>query len=59
MSLPNIFRWIIKPPIVESPFVQHWEGAGNNPPPPGSDLIITESGSHMITETTDSLLITE
>lgn len=59
MSLTNIFRWLIKPPIIESPFVKHWEGEGINPPPPESDLIITESGNQMITELTDSLLITE
>lgn len=30
-----------------------------NPPPPGNSIIITESGSQMITELTDSLIITE
>lgn len=59
MSLTNVFKWLTKPPIVESPFIQHWEGEGNNPPPPQNNIIITESGSHMITELTDSLLITE
>jgi hypothetical protein len=59
MFLTNVFKWLIKPPIIESPFVKHWEGEGNNPPPPKNDIIVTESGNHMVTELTDSLLITE
>lgn len=59
MPLPNIFNWLRKPPIFESPFIQHWEGEGINPPPPETNNIITELGSYMITESTNSLLITE
>lgn len=59
MPLPNIFNWLRKPPIIESPFVQHWEGDGINPPPPETHIIITEIGAQMVTENTNSLLITE
>ncbi len=59
MPLPNGQIGIKNNPIIKSPFVQHWEGEGNNPPPPGSELMITESGLLMVTEITDDFMITE
>jgi hypothetical protein len=59
MQLPNIFNWLRKLPLVETPFIQHWDGEGINPPPPETNIIITELGAQMITELTDSLIITE
>lgn len=59
MSLTNIFRWLTKPPIIESPFVQHWEGEGNNPPPPGTELRIADNGALRITDTGDNNRITD
>lgn len=59
MFLINIFKWLIKPPIIESPFIQHWEGEGINPPPPGSELRITDNASFRITDTGDNNRITD
>lgn len=42
-----------KSPLTASPFVQHWIDAGINPPPPGSDLRITDDGSYRITDSGD------
>lgn len=46
------FRGLIKA-LVRSPFSQHWEDAGINPPPPGSDLRITDAGEYRITDSGD------
>lgn len=34
----------------DSPFIQAWEGEGAIPPPPGTGLRITDSGSYRITD---------
>ena len=45
--------------INHTPFIQYWDGENINPPPPETMVMITESGIEMITEITDSLMITE
>jgi len=61
MPLPNGTLGISRKdnPMVFSPFVQHVFGEGINPPPPGSSIMITETGVNMITEINDDLMITE
>lgn len=45
-------------PLIDSPFTAY-ESDGQSFPPPGSELMITETGIYMITETTLSHMITE
>lgn len=45
-------------PLVDSPFNNSFD-QGENFPPPGSDVMITETGIFMITESTLSFMITE
>lgn len=49
MPLPNGEIGIISNPLKESPFIQHWEGEGINPPPPGVDVRVTNNGDTRIT----------
>lgn len=37
----------------KSPFIQHWDDAGVNPPPPGFDVRITNSADNRITNDGD------
>ena len=46
-------------PIINSPFNCSDASGGFNPPPPGSERMITETGIYMITETTLDDMITE
>lgn len=39
-----------KPPLLFTPFQQHWIDAGINPPPPGTDLRITDAGENRTTD---------
>ena len=60
MPLPNGQIGITSNPMLKSPFVQHWQGEGINPPPPSSELMITEVGGlQMRTEISNDLMITE
>ena len=45
-------------PLVDSPFTTSYD-QGEGFPPPGSDVMITETGIFMITESTLSFMITE
>lgn len=45
-------------PLVKSVFFRTW-GDDVPTPPPGSDLMISESGDFMITESTADFMITE
>lgn len=45
-------------PLVDSPFNNSFDH-GESFPPPGSDVMITETGIFMITESTLSFMITE
>jgi hypothetical protein len=45
--------------LIHSPFVQFWDGEGIRPPPPPSQIMITELGDPMITESTGDYMITE
>jgi hypothetical protein len=50
------FNWSVSSilqPLIASPFIQHWDGAGINPPPPGTSLRITDAGEYRITDSGD------
>ena len=46
-------------PVINSPFNNSEYGHLGYVPPPGSEFMITETGSFMITETTLDFMITE
>lgn len=39
--------------LLKTPFIQHWEGEGINPPPPESELRITNEDDIRITNDGD------
>jgi hypothetical protein len=45
-------------PLIDSPFNSSYD-QGESFPPPGSEIMITETGIFMITETSLDLMITE
>ncbi len=53
MPLPNGTIGVKKNPIIESPFIQSWDGEGVNPPPPGSFIRVTNSGENRVTNEDD------
>lgn len=59
MPLPNGKIGVKDNPLIKSPFVQHWDGEGSNPPPPTKYLMKTETGVLMVTEITDYFMSTE
>lgn len=45
-------------PLITTPFYQIWDGEGINPPPPGTEIRITDSGLGRITDN-NNLRITD
>ena len=52
------FLGVDENPVVETPYFKDWR-YDIILPPPSSDLMITEGGDYMITQTTNDYMITE
>ena len=46
-------NYLKKSPLLNTPFVQKWDDAGINPPPPGTSLRITDADEYRITDSGD------